>query len=66
MRDLTGSYGAILPATIQGFILGGRQPPGLSLHQINKAQLSPDFYSQSQALDLTLDAKASPGPTLYG
>ena len=47
VRDLTGSYDAILPATIPGFILGGRPPAGLSLHQINKAQLSPDCCSQS-------------------
>lgn len=37
------------PAIVEA-VLDGRQPPGLSLHQINKTQLSPDWGSQSQAL----------------
>ncbi|MEO0398444.1 MAG: recombinase family protein [Pseudomonadota bacterium] len=41
---------AYLSPSIVEAILDGRQPPGLSLRQINETQLSPDWRMQSEAL----------------
>jgi len=41
---------AYLSPVIVEAILDGRQPPGLSLRQINETQLSPDWRLQSHAL----------------